>query len=502
MRKKMFAMAAALCLSVLTLAAGVQAEEADMTLVDQDGVKVCLDGTYDEASTQIKFKVIVENNTETDISVLYTGDVNDWSIGSCYLGNASEIKAGTKAKGYLWFNREDIDVASGEDIHSMQLDFTVKKKEDYTDLFTASTEDLGLELQGGKITITGSAEDAAADTAEDTADDALVLVNRDNVKISLAGTCRDVSTQAQIDVIIENNTDTSLDILYTGNVNGWSINSCYLGDASDIKPHTKAKGYIWFTKEDIDITDASELTQMTLEFTVRDRANGRSDLFTEALDPIDFTVEDGQIVLYAVSDAQSGSFGDAAQNTEDAGAAEDTSGISEDTADAEAEGTVYTAEEIDAALQGSWTLMEVNQFVFTDDTVVIKKNGEVVLTGTYSVNTDEEEIKCGFVSSNGTVGVGLPYTTEDGVLAIYNDGGEALIKDGDASLASAGSDGDFASAAADTDTAADTEELTLDPASFETLQNGSSGDAVVTLQKNLQAAGCLKGTADGAYGPG
>lgn len=501
MKKKLYGIAAALGLSVLSLAAGTQAEEADLTLMDQEGVKISLDGSYEEVSTQIHFQVIVENNTESNITVLYTGDVNDWSISSRYLGNASEIKAGTKAKGYLWFDRDDIDVATGDEIHSMQLDFTVKNKDDNSELFTVSTEDLGLDLQGGTITITGSAQDTAADAEEDASEDPFVLVDRDNVKISLAGTCRDVSTQAQADVIVENNTDSHLDILFTGSVNGWSINSCYLGGASDIKPHTKAKGYLWFTKEDIDVTDVSELTQMALEFTVKDKSNGNSELFTETLDPIDFTVEDGQIVLSGAGDAQDGSFAaaaDGAENTEDTEAAEDAAGTSEDTANAEAEGTAYTAEEIEAALQGSWTLMEVNQFVFSDGTVDIKKNGEVVLTGTYSVNTNEEEIKAGFTASNGNVSVGLPYTTDGGVLTLFNDGGEALIKDGDASLTSAGGDGSFAAAAADSENKG----LTLDPASFETLQNGSSGDAVVTLQKNLQAVGCLKGSADGAYGPG
>ena len=64
MKKKLYGIAAALGLSVLSLAAGTQAEEADLTLMDQEGVKISLDGSYEEVSTQIHFQVIVENNTE------------------------------------------------------------------------------------------------------------------------------------------------------------------------------------------------------------------------------------------------------------------------------------------------------------------------------------------------------------------------------------------------------------------------------------------------------
>lgn len=93
------------------------------------------------------------------------------------------------------------------------------------------------------------------------------------------------------------------------------------------------------------------------------------------------------------------------------------------------ESASVSAEDIDAMLQGSWMLQDSNGFTFLAGSCSLIQAGTSVLEGTYSVDTDAQEIKITFVSTEGsTVGAGLPYTVENGTLSIYNDGGEAMTK--------------------------------------------------------------------------
>ena len=137
---------------------------------------------------------------------------------------------------------------------------------------------------------------------------------------------------------------------------------------------------------------------------------------------------------YGSEDPSSGSFsiqlaGNAMATTDDA--ADTTEEVTTEAAatDNGSDSSIATAEEVDTLLQGMWTLQDTNIFTFEGGSFTASQNGETVMSGTYSVDTDTKEIKLAIASSDGkTVNAGLPYSVENQVLTIYNDAGIAMVK--------------------------------------------------------------------------
>lgn len=86
-----------------------------------------------------------------------------------------------------------------------------------------------------------------------------------------------------------------------------------------------------------------------------------------------------------------------------------------------------TSEVIDAALQGTWGLND-GEFTFNAGAIVVSGQG-VTMDGSYEINTSESAIKGHFVATDGNVSVTFPYEYKDGELVIYNNRGEALVKE-------------------------------------------------------------------------
>ena len=86
-----------------------------------------------------------------------------------------------------------------------------------------------------------------------------------------------------------------------------------------------------------------------------------------------------------------------------------------------------SAEEIDAALQGTWTLMGDNSFTFNNGDISITTNG-MLMGGTYEVNTGTSQIDAALTATDGTVNMHLDYTYDNGVLVLKNAQGVELEK--------------------------------------------------------------------------
>ena len=82
------------------------------------------------------------------------------------------------------------------------------------------------------------------------------------------------------------------------------------------------------------------------------------------------------------------------------------------------------AEEIEAALAGTWAKGQATTFTFDNGTVTRNTNGKIS-EGTYEIITRNSEIRMRIVESVGSTNVHLPYTFEDGVLTLDNG---ALVK--------------------------------------------------------------------------
>lgn len=88
--------------------------------------------------------------------------------------------------------------------------------------------------------------------------------------------------------------------------------------------------------------------------------------------------------------------------------------------------------QIEKLLQGSWTLSSnaggSGTFIF-DQGKVTMLGGSAPIQGKYLINTDSQKISATLQATNGEVGVELPFQLKDDSLQIFNNAGEALIKE-------------------------------------------------------------------------
>ena len=109
----------------------------DLVLLDKDGIKIYFTGKFKEDNF-LHMEVIVENNTNKNVIIKYSGKVNGWNLGSNHvIGNANPVHANSKAKCYLWFEPEDIDATTCREIESLDLIFEAQNKDTREKLFVA-----------------------------------------------------------------------------------------------------------------------------------------------------------------------------------------------------------------------------------------------------------------------------------------------------------------------------------------------------------------------------
>ena len=144
-------------LLVLTLSVGFAVAEAEdkyvvdgeeTVLIDSEGFRLYLTGEYtatddtngNNGDFMSYLSCVVENNGDEEIGyITYSGTINGWSLGSNYtMLNVEGLQPGAKAKTDIWFTTEITEVASYEDLETMELTFDVKD-EDYFTMFEVST---------------------------------------------------------------------------------------------------------------------------------------------------------------------------------------------------------------------------------------------------------------------------------------------------------------------------------------------------------------------------
>lgn len=81
---------------------------------------------------------------------------------------------------------------------------------------------------------------------------------------------------------------------------------------------------------------------------------------------------------------------------------------------------------VDAALQGTWSIAG-GTFDFNSGAVVVTNQGQV-MTGTYTIDVDSSSIQGTFTATDGSVNITLPYEYANNTLSVYNNQGQALVK--------------------------------------------------------------------------
>lgn len=121
----------------------------EITLVDQDGVKVTLTGTYEIKKDYfgdgsiIFFDSVVENNTNTVISLgKKAAIVNGWNTD--LYANGSKMVAGTKSRETMGFDLSVAGIHTIDEIDSLQVNLYVLDVSDYRELFSTGLIDIPL----------------------------------------------------------------------------------------------------------------------------------------------------------------------------------------------------------------------------------------------------------------------------------------------------------------------------------------------------------------------
>lgn len=102
----------------------------EIVLIDRDGVKLTLTGSYKlqkdyyDGEQIICFDFIIENNTESNISLgHHSAVVNGWNTSFFYYG--SRAATGTKTKGEIGFSLSEAGVSTFDEIESLKVDLCV-----------------------------------------------------------------------------------------------------------------------------------------------------------------------------------------------------------------------------------------------------------------------------------------------------------------------------------------------------------------------------------------
>lgn len=108
----------------------------------------------------------------------------------------------------------------------------------------------------------------------------LELFDESGVKLYLTGEVEDAGgLWLQLNAVVENQTDSTISLMYGGSCNGWSVKESQLGGTDfTINPHTKAKAYVWLLYEDLELRGFYNLESLNLDISV---CSGNKTLFTK-----------------------------------------------------------------------------------------------------------------------------------------------------------------------------------------------------------------------------
>lgn len=111
----------------------------------------------------------------------------------------------------------------------------------------------------------------------------LVLFDQEGVKLYLTGDYKESpgvegNVYIFLNGVIENNSDQTVSIQYTGVVNGWNLDNYYtMNGATNVPSGSKSKTEIWFTSDTVEADSFAEVETMRLTFFVKNGDN--KDMF-------------------------------------------------------------------------------------------------------------------------------------------------------------------------------------------------------------------------------
>lgn len=101
-----------------------------------------------------------------------------------------------------------------------------------------------------------------------------------------------------------------------------------------------------------------------------------------------------------------------------------------DLAQAQAEAQAQ-ADQVEQLLQGTWTLDSSSgnsgTFTFSQGTITVLTGGSSI-TGTYTIDAAGQQVSGTLQATNGSVNILLPFQLEGDTLTLFNNSGEALVK--------------------------------------------------------------------------
>lgn len=119
-------------------------------ILEKDGFKIYLAGTYEKSHFWIAADVIVENSNDYNAKFLYYGSANGWSMGNqSYFVNSPICTANSKMKAQLVIHYDDVDFTEIKEMETLDLTFIARKDDaNGTTIFEENTGLIHIHASG------------------------------------------------------------------------------------------------------------------------------------------------------------------------------------------------------------------------------------------------------------------------------------------------------------------------------------------------------------------
>ena len=158
-----------LILALMMIVACAHAEGADLqaadgervTLLDRDGVTVCLTGAAGEGPGSVLLNAVAENQSGQAVRILYRGIANGWDMGGSVPLTENPLAPGVRSKANIQLLTEMVEVASFDELSDLKLTFEVQDEAGNV-LFTQETGTVHFHAEASTPAGTPEATEAPA----------------------------------------------------------------------------------------------------------------------------------------------------------------------------------------------------------------------------------------------------------------------------------------------------------------------------------------------------
>jgi len=237
----------------------------EMVLVDQDGVLIKALSIEDGTFGDIEVKLYIENNSTQPITV----QTRDFSVNGIMVDPimSTDVAQDKKASDGISIFKSELEGAGIEKIANIEFTFHIFNTDSWDTIFDTDLIKIDTSLADSYIQeydITGE-----------------VLYDANGIKIVYQGLSKDGFLGPEVNLYIENSTDSTVTIQTRDtSVNGFMIDPIL---SSDVVPGKKAYDEMTFMSSNLEESNITEIEEIELSFHIFDAATWDTIVDTEAI---------------------------------------------------------------------------------------------------------------------------------------------------------------------------------------------------------------------------